>query len=447
MGSLTAPPALPDSPGTAQALFAAARQRRRRRWLAGITAVLAASAVVAAVTVIWLHRASGQDVEHPGAAGVAVAARASGVAAVWFDGTRLRTGDIYPSGRVTQRAGPEASADLLPLVQAGGRVYWVNAMGAFVPSRPYMAWYPRVVQYLDRATGKTGTVGPGSTAFLSANRRFLLMAQDATTLAEMPVAGGTLRQLTLPRGWYLPGGDGQAGLGYSGLATANGVIVQSGESTSWHPQVLAVWNPARGQVKVLGRGLTVLGAYTPPGARYSLLAWLPAACRFPDNCLLKITNTTTLATRTIRSPLPGGFAAGGAFSPGGTQLAVFLNAARGPGRLALVDVDTGTVRIARTPGLVFGMDIGWALWLPDGRHLIGGTGAASYLVNSATLSASPLSLAHTRDRTTADSQNINFTAAILPPRRLSSLPALAALLLWSVYLDRSHVADATPTDG
>src|SRR5262245_42827569 len=31
----------------------------------------------------------------------------------------------------------------------------------------------------------------------------------------------------VPRGWYLPGGDGTAELGYSGLATANGVIVQS----------------------------------------------------------------------------------------------------------------------------------------------------------------------------------------------------------------------------
>jgi hypothetical protein len=416
MGSLTAPPALPDSPGDAQALFAEARQRRQRRWLAGIAAVLAALAVVAAVTVIWLHRAPGQDLQRPGAAGVAVAARTSAVAAVWFDGTRLRTGDISLSGRVTQRAGPEASADLLPLVQAGGRVYWVNAMGAFVPYRPYLAWYPRVVQYLDRATGKTGIVGPGSTAFLSANGRSLLMAQDATTLAEMPVAGGTPRQLTLPRGWYLPGGDGQAELGYSGLAAANGVVVQSGESTTWHPQMLAVWDPASGQVKVLGRGLAVLGAYTSPGARYSLLAWLPAACRFPDNCLLKITNTATLATQTIRSPLPGGFAAGGAFSPGGAQLAVFLNAAPGPGRLALVDVRTGAVRLARTPGLVFGQDIGWALWLPDGRHLIGGTGTTSYLVDSATLSARPLLLARTHGHSSGNNQDINFTAAILPPR-------------------------------
>jgi hypothetical protein len=309
---------------------------------------------------------------------------------------------------------------LLPLAQAGGRVYWVNPMGAYVPYRPYLAWYPKVVQYLDRATGKIGIVGPGNTAFLSANGRYLLMAQDATTLGEIPVAGGALRQLNLPRGWYLPGGDGSAGLGYSGLAVANGVIVQSAESASRRPQVLAVWYPATGEVEVLGSGLAVIGAYTPPGGHYSLLAWLPAVCRFPDNCLLKITNTATLGTRTIRSPLPGGgFAVGGAFSPDGTQLAVFPQIAThglAPvyARMALVDVRTGAVRVVRGPGLVFGQDIGWAVWLPDGRHFIGGSGTASYLVDSATLSVKPLFLA--RGHRIGNSQDINFTAAILPPR-------------------------------
>jgi len=401
-----------------QALFIAARRRRRRRWLAGIAAVLVASAVVAVSTAIWLHRASGQDAGRPGAAGRGVAARSSPVAAVWFDGSRLRTGDIYLSGRVTQRPGPEVNADLLPLVQAGGRVYWVNPMGAFVPSQAY---YPRVVQYLDRATGKIGIVGPGNTVVLSANGRYLLMAQTATTLAEMPVAGGPLRQLALPRGWYLPGGDGGAELGYEGLATANGVIVQSGERTSWRPRVLGLWKPGSGQVEVLGRGQAVIGAYTPHGADHSLLAWLPATCRFPDNCLLKITNTATLATRTIRSPLPGGFAAGGAFSPDGTRLAVFPQTApRGtaPGyaRLALVDVRTAAVRVAPRPGITLGQDIGWALWRPGGTHLIVSNGTGSYLVDSAALSARPLFLARVHGHNAGNGQDINFTAAILAPR-------------------------------
>ena len=420
MGSLTAVPAPPDAPGTAQALFAEAHRRRQRRWLAGLTAALVACAAAAAVTVTWLDRAPGQDAEPAGAAGLAAAARSSAVAAVWFDGTRLRTGNVHLTGQITQRTGPEVNAASLPLVQAGGRIYWINPMGGGVPFAPYTAWYPRVVQYLDRATGKIGIAGPGNTAFVSANRRHLYMAQDATTLGEMPVAGGVPRQLTLPRGWYLPGGDGSAELGYDGLATANGVIVQSRESASWRPQVLAMWNPASGKVKVLGRGLAALGAYTPPRGRYSLLAWLPAVCRFPDNCLLKITNTASLATRTLRGPLPGGFAVGGAFSPDGTRLAVFPQTPpRGmvPGyaRLALVDLSTGVVRIMPRPRITLGLDIGWALWLPDGRHLIVGTGTGSYLVDSPTLSARPLVLARAHGHN-ANSQDINFTAAILSPR-------------------------------
>ena len=182
-----------------------------------------------------------------------------------------------------------------------------------------------------------------------------------------------------------------------------------------------MWSPGSGTVKVLGRGLAVLGAYTAPEGRYSLLAWLPAVCRFPDNCLLKITNTASLATRTLRGPLPGGFAVGGAFSPDGTRLAVFPQTPpRGmvPGyaRLALVDLSTGVVRVMPRPRITLGLDLGWALWLPDGRHLIVGTGTGSYLVDSAALSARPLVLARAHGHN-ANSQDINFTAAILSPRR------------------------------
>jgi hypothetical protein len=182
-----------------------------------------------------------------------------------------------------------------------------------------------------------------------------------------------------------------------------------------------VWDPRSGKVTVIGRELAVIGAYTPPGARYSLLAWLPAACPFPDNCLVRITNTATLSTRTVRSPLPGGFAVGGAFSPDGTQLAVFPQTAPrhanpGSARLAIVNVATGAVRVAWAPRLALGLDFAWARWLPGGTHLIVGTGAGPYLVDAATLSARPL-VAGSHGHNTGNSQDINFTAAIVPLRR------------------------------
>jgi hypothetical protein len=339
---------------------------------------------------------------------------------VWFDGIRLRVGYIDPAGRVTQRAGAEVNADLLPLVQAGGRVYWVDPAGTFVPA---LGHWSQVVQYLDLATGKIGTAGPGQTVFLSADGRYLLMSQTATSLTETPVAGtGAPRQLTLPRGWYLPGGDGLPGAGSGeGLATANGIVVQSAESSAWRAQALGVWSPRTGKVTLIGREVAVIGAYTPPGARYSLLAWLPAACPFPDNCLIRITNTATLTTRSVRSPLPGGFAVGGAFSPDGLQLAVFPQAAPrqtnpGSARLAIVSVATGAVRMARVPRLALGEDYAWARWLPGGTHLIAGAGTGPYLVDSVTLSATPL-FARGERHTIGNSQDINFTAAIVPPRR------------------------------
>src|SRR6266516_126062 len=420
MSPLIAPPAAPVSPGggAAQALFKEARRRRRRRWLAGIAAVVVASAVVAVATVAWPHRASGHDGGRAGPLGTVLGARSAAAAAVWFDGIRLHVGDIHLGGRVTQRAGAEVSADLLPLVQAGGRVYWVNPAGAFVPS---LGHWSQVVQYLDLATGKIGTAGPGQTVFLSADGRYLLMSQTATDLTETPVAGGAPRQLSLPRGWYLPGGDGLADvISGDGLATANGIIVQSQESPACcrSAPALGVWDPRSGKVEVIGRERAVIGAYTPPGARHSLLAWLPAACPFPDNCLLTITNTATLAARTVRSPLPRGFAIGGAFSPGGARLAVFLHTASGrAARLALVDPVTGAMRLARGPRLALGLDYAWARWLPGGTHLIVGAGTGPYLVDSATLSARPLFLARGHGHHAGSSQDINFTTAVIPLRR------------------------------
>lgn len=149
-----------------------------------------------------------------------LAARSSAPAAVWFDGTRLHVGAIHPGGRVTQSAGAEVDADLLPLVPAGGRVYWVDPAGTYVPA---LGHWSQVVQYLDMATGKIGTAGPGQTVFRSADGRYLLMSQTATSLSETPLSGGAPRQLTLPGGWYLPGGDGLPDvLSGAGLATANG---------------------------------------------------------------------------------------------------------------------------------------------------------------------------------------------------------------------------------
>jgi hypothetical protein len=414
--SLQVVPAAPlasPAAGSAQALFREARRRRRRRWLAGTAAVLVLAAAAAVSAVAATHHAAGRGDSQARPAGAASTARVSAVA-VWFDGAGLHVGDIHPGGGVPQRVVAEVNAGGLPLVRAGERVYWVNPAGAFVPQ---LGHWSQVVRYLDLATGRIGTAGPGQTVFLSVGSRDLLMSQTATSLTEMPVTGGAARQLALPRGWYLPGGDGLADvLSGAGLATANGIVVQSGESTSPDGMVLALWTPDRGRVAIVGRARAVIDAYTPPGARYSLLAWLPAGCS--GSCPVEITNTATLAARTVRSPLPGGFAIGGAFSPDGTRLAVFPRADRSQAaRLALADLATGTVTVAPALRLALGEDIAWARWLPDGRDLIvGGATGGGDLVDSATLSAEPLVVARGHQDDRGNSQDINYTTVIVPPR-------------------------------
>src|SRR5260370_18648626 len=97
---------------------------------------------------------------------------------------------------------------------------------------------------LDVAACTVVSAGPGQTLFLSADGRYLLMSQTATTLTETPVTGGAPRQLTLPRGWYLPGGAGLPNVvSGDGLATANGIILQPAESPPPRAPLLAPASP------------------------------------------------------------------------------------------------------------------------------------------------------------------------------------------------------------
>src|SRR5262249_19685568 len=217
-------------------------------------------------------------------------------------GARLDIGYVHLNGQVTYRPGPEVNAGYLPLVRAGDRVYWVDPAGTFVPA---LGHWSRIVQYLDLSTGAVGTAGPGQTVFAAPRRPTLFMAQPLGGMTQMRAAGGAERQFTVPRGWYLPGSDGLPDLvPGEGIATANGVIVQSTEYSQWRSHLIGVWSPGTGAVRVLGRALTVIGAYTPRAAGYSLVAWLPAGCAAPGSCPLKITNTATGSTLSVPGP-PG----------------------------------------------------------------------------------------------------------------------------------------------
>src|SRR5580704_16831518 len=307
----------PPAPAAAEALFAEARRRRRRRRLTGLVVALAlAAAAAVGFTVSRPHRAAvATDTDGRRQAVVGTAGATRGYVA-WVDyRRRVHIGDLATGA---QRVVGRSTADpALPLVQAGGHLYWTDYWAGLAGKRV-------VVQELNPATGKVRSMGPGQSVFTSAGGRHVFLARTDTKVIELSARGsGAKHELTLPRGWYVPN--------WGSIGVGRGILVRSGGPPKQSHTVMAIWNPETGAVKAIGRDIELMAAYTPPGARYSLLAWESSRCSLGQNCPLRITNTATSSTKTLRSPVHHGFAVGGAFSPDGKELAVMMGTAPGRG--------------------------------------------------------------------------------------------------------------------
>ena len=395
----------PPGPGAssaaeAEALFAEAHRRRRcRRLAAGVACLLLAGSAAAGLITAWPGDGARTHHGHPGAP----APRAPGVTlpparVAWVDYSgQLHIGDLATGTQRVVAAVDASPAD--PMIVAGGRLYWAAVNQNAAPVRGY-----------DIATGRIGYLARGNSVFASADGRHLYIVQTGTRLIELPADGiGAARQLALPAGWHMSGLLGN-------WSVAGGIVVYSSASDASSTSPLAVWSPATGTVKIIGRGLDVIDAYTPRGARYSLLAWTPAGCL--QHCPVGITNTSTLAGLTVHGPSRHGFTYGGlftsgAFSPDGTRLAVFLNATnpQDPSRepvseLAIVNTRTGALRLVRAARFGTYEDAGWARWLPGGHRLIVGAEVGSYAVDAETLSVRAFSFGPGND--------INFSTTVLP---------------------------------
>lgn len=395
--SATAADPGPASDSEIQALFAEARRHRNVRLVRlGGLALFVVIALIVGLT--WPRPSAGR--RHGGAAsGSGLAGTRSGriPLLVWAtDDGRVIIGNLATlSVRVVAEANVDTSS---PLVPSSGLVYWVNLGGGFVDG----ALWPRIVEALDPATGRSVAITPGEYLFPSATGAKVYAALTDTSLTELPTGSGRPGDLTLPAGWFLPGGEG--------IAVANGIVVRSRDyPAAARPAELAIWNPATGRVRPIGRGYGPVVAYTPRGAGYSLLAWMPASCRFPS-CPITITNTATLASRALHSPLGHGFVLGGAFSPDGRRLAVFANvsgqAGGQPAELAIANTATGATHMIAGVLMGVGLDSDWIRWLPGGTSLIT-QASRDYLVNTATLAARPF-------RFTGTAQDINFSAELIP---------------------------------
>jgi hypothetical protein len=407
--SLTIAPVNPSSEAVqAEAIFTAARRRRRRiRLVIGLIAVvLAGSAAVLLANWPQHNGAPGQPAASA-AALRAVQLAAAQVAWVDYNG-RLHIGSLVTGH---QRVAAAANSDpVVPLIAAGGHLYWVNTGGTY--------WQ---IQSLDLATGKIASLGFGMAVFASADGLQVFIAQTGESLLEFPATGGRSRSLNLPAGWFVAGLSDDF---TSPAAVSGGVLVQASDSASnSRPTKLAVWNPDSGRLTLISSGVSanggLLGAVTPPGANYSLVAWWQGSC-YPSSCTLEITNTATRSTRTLRSPLGHGFAYGVAFSQDGGELAAFANTfglstTPAPAELAIISTRTGAARLVPRVSLLMGQDIAWARWLPGGKMLLVGGSTFSGVVNSKTLSVRPYYFAHGRDHYIEVSQDVNYSAVVIKP--------------------------------
>jgi hypothetical protein len=376
--------------------------------------VLAGSVAAALITSWPRHDAR----THHGRPGPATAPRPPGftlpparVAWVDYNG-RLHTANLATGAQHVVATVDASPAD--PMIQASGRLYWADINKNLAPVRDY-----------DIGTGKIQYLARGSSVFASGDGRHLYIVQTVTRLIELPADGaGPPRRLALPAGWRMSGLLGN-------WSVAGGIVVYSSAAgPSRSPVTLAVWSPGTGQVKIIGQDLGIIDTYTPPGASYSLVAWTPTGCA--RRCPLAITNTSTLASLTVRSPNRYGFTysglfSSGAFSADGKRLAVFLNTTNPQdpynspySMLAIINTKAGSLRLVHAARLVTTEDVGWARWLPGGNRLIVGAEGGSYAVDAVTLAARPLSFLGSAGEDINSSGDINFSATILPARNRAS---------------------------
>jgi hypothetical protein len=393
-------------------LFEEAHRRRQRRWVIGLSLSLVLT-VTAATTLALLHPGrSATTVDHrqrPPATPVS-AATTPGVAWIDYD-AQLHVGNpITGTQRVV--ATNTGASPVTPMVEANGRVYWVDTRRTFSPQSGYAL--PTVHDFnLDN--GQVGNDGTGQLVFLSADKRDLMIYRTASDLSEVPIGrSGPTRQFTIPFGWALSGGAGYA----LPAAVANGFVV---ERPSGQPGVFTfgIWDPSGGRIRVIGNEWGIIDTYTPPGGHSSLLALVPAHCGFDRACPIKIITSTTLAAVTVHDPLPYGFDVGGAFSADGRRLAVFVKTNSGAVnptmQMAVVTTRTGALHVVKGARSNIGESVGWAQWLPGDRTIIGGALADTnfsstafldnhYLVSAGTLAAQPFTLIANRDL------DVNFSA-------------------------------------
>jgi hypothetical protein len=327
----------------------------RRRAVAGAVVV---AAIVAAVAFAAADRGTHKHVivARPTTTKQALATQQS-ARLFWVDGHGVAEGD--PKTGRQARLGPATAAAACETC-AG-----VQRIGRYV-----FLTQPRILR-VDTTDGRVKDVGPGLFVFPNPDGQslYVVLSEESTpsttttTMARVDLDG---RRLAGP--WTLP--PGQI-LSSPPRAVVGGVLTQSSQPAA--QLTLSIWNPLTGHLSRVGPSRDVIDTYTAPGAKSTLVAYTASDCR-TTGCGLVITRVPGGSPRRIVPPdgAPG-FISGGAFSPDGNQLAVFVD--RVPervnpgGELVVVDVATATATAIVGSTVSFGEPVGFATWSPDGNWL------------------------------------------------------------------------------
>jgi Neocarzinostatin family len=336
--------------------------------------------------------------------------------AAWIDYYgQLHVGDLsHKTQSVVAAAGGDPTT---PLVQAGGRLFWVRNNAPVGPGGLYQSDNTSIVGF-DPASGTPSSLGPGVAVFPTPDGRDLYVQVNGSVVTEVSPSGKRLApRWHLPSGWRLS----RDALFTPPTAVTGGIVVQSAPEgrPAQSGSSFGIWNPRSGKVRVVGRDQAVIGSYTAPGSDRSLIAWINFASE--PRYKLEITDSKTLATRQIASPLSGGFDSGGSFSPAGHDLAVFVQKSGSfddpstgfitpATQLAIVDTRSGSTRTVPGATIPIGESVSWARWLPGGQDLLAG----GLLVNTSTDAVTPARFLHDRN------QDINYSAVVFDGARRSS---------------------------
>jgi hypothetical protein len=306
---------------------------------------------------------------------------------VWFASGGLHLGN--PS-KGSDHVVAQVDATATRLVSIGGRVYFFQRGGPDISA----ANGGHRIAELDIGSGRVHSLGAGINLTTTTDGRDLLVALDPVHLVKLSPTGARLSPVwKVPSGYTLNTYAPQHPL----AAVAGGIAVESARpaSSTSGAYVLAIWYPTKGTIRVVGRDAFVIGSYTRPGANHSLLAWIDGSGAGANVNRLAITDTATMKTRLVSSPLSGVFSSvvsqygsdvaefgsnflgGGAFSPDGRELAAFVSAFRPhdwpDAQLVLVNPNTGSVQLIANTVIQIGEPAGWATWSPTGSDLFGGS--------------------------------------------------------------------------